>query len=85
MAHQPDAAYAAEGRVPLDPRREAFARLRPGLFKARHPIENFFAKIKPFRAIATRYDKTAGIFLAAVYLASAAICSIEGIEDTPLV
>ena len=29
------------------------------LYKARHLIENFFAKLKLFRAIATRYDKTA--------------------------
>jgi transposase len=43
------------------------------LYKARHLIENFFAKLKQFRAIATRYDKTARNFLAAVYLASAAI------------
>ena len=31
-------------------------------------IENFFAKIKQFRAIATRYEKTARNFLAAVHL-----------------
>ena len=43
------------------------------LFKARHLIENFFAKLKQFRAIATRYDKTARNFLAAVHLAAAAI------------
>lgn len=29
------------------------------LYKARHLIENFFANLKQFRAIATRYDKTA--------------------------
>ena len=29
------------------------------LYKARHLIENFFAKLKPFGAIATRYNKTA--------------------------
>jgi transposase len=29
------------------------------LYKARHLIENFFAKLKQFRAITTRYDKTA--------------------------
>ena len=40
------------------------------LYKARHLIENFFAKLKQFRAIATRYDKTARNFLAAVYLAA---------------
>jgi transposase len=27
------------------------------LYKARHLIENFFAKLKQFRAIATRYGK----------------------------
>ena len=43
------------------------------LYKARHLIENFFQKLKQFRAIATRYDKTARNFLAAIYLASAVI------------
>ena len=33
-------------------------------------IENFFARLKQYRAIATRYDKTARNFLAAVYLAA---------------
>jgi transposase len=40
------------------------------LYKARHLIENFFARLKQFRAIATRYDKRAINFLAGVYLAS---------------
>ena len=43
------------------------------LYPARHWIENFFCHLKPFRAIATRYDKTARHFLAAVYLAAATI------------
>jgi transposase len=43
------------------------------VYKERHLIENFFAKLKQFRAIATRYDKTARNFLAAVYLAASAI------------
>ncbi|HEV2301601.1 MAG TPA: transposase, partial [Stellaceae bacterium] len=43
------------------------------LYKARHLIENFFCKLKQFRAIATRYDKTARNFLAAVHLAAAII------------
>ena len=42
-------------------------------YKARHLIENFFAKLKQFRAIATRYDKTAQNFLAAVHLVAAVI------------
>jgi transposase len=41
--------------------------------KARHLIENFFCKLKQFRAIATRYDNTAINFLAASYLAAATI------------
>ena len=40
------------------------------LYKARHLIENFFAKLKLFRAIATRYDKTARNFLAAIHFAA---------------
>ena len=43
------------------------------LYKARHLIENFFAKLKQYRAIATRYDKTARNFLSAVYLAASMI------------
>jgi len=35
------------------------------LYEARHLIENFFCWVKQFRAIATRYDKTARNFLAA--------------------
>jgi transposase len=43
------------------------------LYAARHLIENFFAKLKAFRGISTRYDKRAHIFLGAIYLASAII------------
>ena len=43
------------------------------IYKARHLIENFFCKLKQFRAIATRYDKTARNFLAAIHLAAAFI------------
>ena len=43
------------------------------LYKARHLIENFFCKLKQYRAIATGYDKTATNFLAAIHLASAVI------------
>jgi transposase len=43
------------------------------LYRVRHLVENFFAKLKQFRAIATRYDKTARNFLAAVHLAAAVI------------
>jgi transposase len=40
------------------------------LFASRHLIENFFCRLKQFRAIATRYDKLAVNFLAGVYAAA---------------
>ena len=43
------------------------------LYKARYLIENFFAKLKQYRAIATRYDKRAVHFLGALHLAAAII------------
>jgi transposase len=81
-----DKGYDAEARV-LAPLREAgkTAVIPPrrnrteqreydrDLYAARHLIENFFCKLKQFRAIATRYDKTARNFLAAVYLAATVI------------
>ena len=43
------------------------------LHQARHLIENFFARLKQYRAIATRYDKTARNFLGALHLAGAMV------------
>ena len=43
------------------------------LYQARHLIENLFCKLKQFQAIATRYDKTARNFFAALHLAAATI------------
>ena len=40
------------------------------LYRQRNLIERFFNKLKHFRRIATRYDKTARNFLAAVLLAA---------------
>lgn len=39
----------------------------------RHLIENFFAKLKQYRALATRYDKRACAFLGGIYLAASLI------------
>ncbi|WP_456391185.1 transposase [Profundibacter sp.] len=36
-------------------------------------IENLFEKLKHYRAIATRYDKTAVAFLGAIHLAASLI------------
>lgn len=43
------------------------------LYQARHLIENFFARLKQYRAIATRYDKKACNFLGAIYIAGAVV------------
>ena len=40
------------------------------LYRHRNLIERFFNKLKHFRRVATRYDKTARNFLAAVLIAS---------------
>ena len=39
------------------------------LYRQRNLVERFFNKLKHFRAIATRYDKTAENFLASIQLA----------------
>jgi transposase len=44
-----------------------------GLYKARHPIENFFARLRQYRAIATRHDKRAAHRLGALHLAAAVV------------
>jgi transposase len=43
------------------------------LYRARNAIERMFGRLKDFRRVATRYDKLATNFLAAVYLA-AVVC-----------
>lgn len=40
------------------------------MYKWRHLIENCFQRLKEFRRIATRYDKTATSFAAAIHLAA---------------
>jgi transposase len=43
------------------------------MYRWRHLIENFFAKLKEFRAIATRYDKTDISYAASISIAAAII------------
>jgi transposase len=66
----------AAGKTPVIPPKghrtiqHAFDR---DLYKRRHLIENFFCRLKQFRAIATRYDKRATNFLAGIYAAASLI------------
>ncbi|GBQ88245.1 transposase [Acetobacter nitrogenifigens DSM 23921 = NBRC 105050] len=50
------------------PRKMSFS-----FYKKRNIIERFFARLKQFRGIATRYDKLKSTFLAAVQLVAAII------------
>ena len=62
--------------VPVIPSKSNRKTPRPcdfALYRERNLVERFFNKLKHFRAIATRYDKLAKIFLAGVHLACAAI------------
>ena len=45
----------------------------PHFYQARHLIENFFARLKQCRGIATRYNKTARNFLGAFRLAATGV------------
>ena len=51
-------------------------RIDKEMYKWRHLIENFFQKIKEFRRIATRYDKTDTSYAATIHLAAAIIASV---------
>ena len=70
---QPLAAAGKSAVIPPRDHRRTAPDFDPELYQARHLIENFFCKLKQFRAIATRYDKTARNFLAAIRLAAAII------------
>src|SRR5215475_1704761 len=63
---QPLTAAAKSAVIPPRPNRLTPPDFDRDLYKARHLIENFFCKLKQFRAIATLYDKTARNFLAAI-------------------
>ena len=70
---QPLAAAGKVAVIPPRANRQLSRSYDRDLFKARHLIENFFARLKQFRAIATRYDRTKRNFLAAIQLVAAVI------------
>ena len=57
------------------PRRAKPIPLDVEIYKLRHLIENFFCKLKEFKRIAMRADKTDQSFEAMIYLAAAVINS----------
>jgi transposase len=69
-------AVAARGMVaviPSNPRRKSPAPLDEALYRERHLVECCIGKLKHFRRVATRYEKTARNFLAFVTVAAIAI------------
>lgn len=70
---EPLAQAGKQAVIPPRAHRKAPPEFDHHLYKERHLIENFFASLKQYRAIATRYDKAARNFLAAIHLAAAVI------------
>jgi putative transposase len=56
--------------IPSHPSRSKSIKHDTEIYKERHLVECFFNKIKHFRRVATRYDKTELAFLAFVTIAS---------------
>jgi len=57
--------------IPPLPARSGKPPFDQGLYRGRNRIERFFNKLKQFRRLATRYDKLARTFLAALHLVAA--------------
>ena len=57
------------------PRRKVPLNINPVMYAWRHLIENFFQKLKEFKRIAMRSDKTDSSFSAMIYVCAAIINS----------
>ena len=56
--------------VPLKSNRRWKSCFSPALYKGRNAIERMFCRLKDFRRVATRYDRLAANYLAAVCIAA---------------
>ena len=65
------ATRGGRGHIPTQRDRKAQRSVDPALYRRRNVVERFFNRLKHFRKVATRYEKTARNFLAAVLLVSA--------------
>ena len=68
-------ARGAVAVIPPKANRKAQINLDRDRYCWRHLIESTFAKLKEFRAVATRYDKTDTSYAASIHLAAAVIAS----------
>ena len=76
------AARGAEPNIPSCSRRLIHRSVDPAIYRQRNLVERFFCKLKQFRRIATRFEKLARNFLAAVLLASTRLW-LRAYESTP--
>jgi transposase len=58
-------AHGGRGHIPTQRDRKVQRSVDPAIYRQRNLIERFFNKLKHFRKIATRYEKTARNYLAA--------------------
>ncbi len=61
--------------IPPKSNRKVIIDYDKAMYRWRHLVENYFAKLKEFRSIATRYDKTDESFSANINLAAALIAA----------
>jgi transposase len=64
------AARGGRGHIPTQRDRRVQRSVDPDLYRQRNLIERFFNKLKHFRKVATRYEKSARNYLAVVLIAS---------------
>jgi transposase len=72
----------AQPNIPSCSRRLVRRSIDREIYRQRNLVERFFCKLKQFRRVATRFDKLARNFLAAVLLASTRLW-LRAYESTP--
>ena len=60
----------AQPSIPSCSRRKIKRSIDPAIYRQRNQVERFFCRLKHFRRVATRFDKLARNFLAAVLIAA---------------
>ncbi len=64
------AEHGSRPHIPTQRNRKVQRSVDPAIYRQRNLVERFFNKLKHYRRIATRYDKLARNFLAAIALVS---------------
>jgi len=65
------AAHGGAGHIPTQRDRKVQRSVDPAIYRQRNLVERFFNKLKHFRKVATRYEKSARNYLAAILLVCA--------------